>query len=46
MMTTNHIDHLDPALIRAGRAGKKIELPHANEDAIFRLFSMVFRVCP
>lgn len=43
MMTTNHIYHLDPALIRAGRADKKIELPHADKDVIFRLFCMVFK---
>ncbi|KAK0703077.1 hypothetical protein B0T26DRAFT_598248, partial [Lasiosphaeria miniovina] len=32
MMTTNYIEHLDPALIRAGRADQKIELPNANKD--------------
>jgi chaperone BCS1 len=43
MMTTNHIDHLDLALIRAGRADKKIELPYADKEMIFRLFCMVFK---
>ncbi|KAK0609272.1 P-loop containing nucleoside triphosphate hydrolase protein [Bombardia bombarda] len=43
IMTTNHIEHLDPALIRAGCADQKIELPNANKDAVFRLFYMVFK---
>ncbi|KAK3384503.1 BCS1 N terminal-domain-containing protein [Lasiosphaeria ovina] len=43
MMTTNHIEHLDPALIRAGRADKKIELPHADKDVMFQLFCLVFK---
>ncbi|KAK0716738.1 P-loop containing nucleoside triphosphate hydrolase protein, partial [Lasiosphaeria miniovina] len=43
MMTTNHIDYLDPALIRAGRTDKRIELPHADKDVMFRLFCMVFK---
>lgn len=43
MMTTNHMDHLDPALIRAGRADKKIALPNADKDVIFRLFCMIFQ---
>ena len=43
LMTTNHIDHLDPALIRAGRTDKRIELPHADKEVMFRLFCMVFK---
>lgn len=43
MMTTNHLDHLDRALIRAGRVDKKIELPNADKDVMFRLFCMVFK---
>ena len=43
IMTTNHIAHLDAALIRAGRADMKIELPYANKDVIARLFRMVFK---
>jgi ATP-dependent 26S proteasome regulatory subunit len=38
MMTTNHLDHLDRAFIRAGRVDKKIELPNADKDMMFRLF--------
>ncbi|KAJ9137650.1 hypothetical protein NKR23_g8937 [Pleurostoma richardsiae] len=43
LMTTNHIEHLDPALIRAGRADKKIVLPRADKDVTFRIFCMVFK---
>jgi chaperone BCS1 len=43
MMTTNHLGRLDPALIRAGRVDKKIELPKADKDVIFRLFCMIFK---
>lgn len=43
IMTTNHIDHLDPALIRAGRVDKKIALPNADRDVMFRLFCMIFK---
>lgn len=38
MMTTNHLEHLDRALIRPGRVDKKIELPNADKDVMFRLF--------
>lgn len=37
------MDHLDRALIRAGRVDKKIELPNADKDVIFRLFCMIFK---
>ncbi|KAK4151938.1 putative mitochondrial chaperone BCS1-A [Chaetomidium leptoderma] len=43
MMTTNHLDHLDRALIRAGRVDKKIELPNADKDMMFQLFCMIFK---
>lgn len=43
MITTNHLDHLDRALIRAGRVDKKIELPNADKDMMFRLFCMIFK---
>ncbi|KAK4151487.1 putative mitochondrial chaperone BCS1-A, partial [Chaetomidium leptoderma] len=43
MMTTNHMDHLDPALIRAGRVDKKIALLNADKDVMFRLFCMIFK---
>ncbi|PVH98633.1 mitochondrial chaperone BCS1 [Periconia macrospinosa] len=42
MMTTNHIEHLDPALIRPGRVDMKIEFPLADEDVIGRLFFFVY----
>ncbi|KAH7010688.1 P-loop containing nucleoside triphosphate hydrolase protein [Microdochium trichocladiopsis] len=43
IMTTNHLDHLDQALIRASRVDKKIELPNADKDVMFRLFYMIFK---
>lgn len=43
MMTTNHLDYLDPALIRAGRVDRKIELPNADKDVMSRLFCMIFK---
>jgi ATP-dependent 26S proteasome regulatory subunit len=42
MLTTNHIDYLDKALVRGESADKKIDLPHA-EAMIFPLFCMVFK---
>lgn len=41
ILTTNHVDRLDPALIRAGRVDKRIRfrlLDHAMADAMFRNF--------
>jgi hypothetical protein len=38
-----NIAHLDAALIRAGRADIKIELPFADKDVTARLFCMVFK---
>jgi SpoVK/Ycf46/Vps4 family AAA+-type ATPase len=43
MITTNHLDHLDQALIRAGRVDKEIELPNADKNVMFRLFCMIFK---
>ncbi len=41
IMTTNHLYHLDRALIRAGRVDKKIKSPNTDRDLMFRLFCMV-----
>ena len=41
-MTTNHIERLDPALIRPGRVDMKLELYLANEDMINQLFYFVY----
>ncbi|PVH91525.1 putative mitochondrial chaperone bcs1 [Periconia macrospinosa] len=42
IMTTNHIERLDPALIRPGRVDMKLELFLANEDMINQLFYFVY----
>ncbi|KAF1950656.1 hypothetical protein CC80DRAFT_426524, partial [Byssothecium circinans] len=38
IMTTNHIERLDPALIRPSRVDMKVELHLANKDIINQLF--------
>ncbi|KAK1654592.1 P-loop containing nucleoside triphosphate hydrolase protein, partial [Colletotrichum phormii] len=42
IMTTNHIEHLDDALIRPGRVDKKIEFGPADAEVIRKLFCTVF----
>ncbi len=37
-MTTNHIERLDPALVRAGRIDERVELGYAAEDQLRRLY--------
>lgn len=37
-MTTNHVDRLDPALIRAGRIDERVELGPADADQLRRLY--------
>ncbi|KAI8308015.1 mitochondrial chaperone bcs1 [Colletotrichum sp. SAR11_59] len=44
IMTTNHIEHLDDALIRPGRVDKKIEFQLADADVIRKLFCTVFEL--
>ena len=41
-MTTNHIEKLDPALIRPGRCDVKVELKKASRDMAKRLFVNFF----
>jgi chaperone BCS1 len=43
VMTTNHLDRLDPALIRPGRADVKLAFGNATADQARRLFE---RFCP
>lgn len=42
-MTTNHIELLEAALIRAGHADSKVKLPNADKDVTSQLFHMVFK---
>lgn len=41
-MTTNHIEHLDSALIRAGCADVKVEFQLADRDMISQLFFFIY----
>lgn len=41
--TTNHVDRLDPALLRAGRFDIKIELNEFNHDEIKEYLTMLFK---
>jgi len=41
-MTTNHIENLDPALIRPGRCDVVVEIPHATPSQIRRMFRRFF----
>lgn len=43
IMTTNHIERLDDALIRPSRADVRLEFRLAGKDMITRLFCVVFK---
>ena len=45
-MTTNHVEHLDPALIRPGRADIRVEVQLANRDMISQLFIFIYSSGP
>lgn len=40
--TTNHIERLDPALIRPGRIDRKLEVAYADRDQLRRIFLRFF----
>jgi len=41
-MTTNHIEHLDPALIRPGRVDLKVYLGDADRDQVLQMFARFY----
>lgn len=43
IMTTNHIEHLDAALIRPGRIDMKLKLELTTRDVNAQLFASIFR---
>lgn len=46
IMTTNHIEHLDEALIRPGRSDKKVQFKLADQNISTQLFHTVFKQSP
>lgn len=46
IMTTNHIEHLDEALIRPGRSDKKVHFKLADQTILSQLFHTVFKQLP
>jgi chaperone BCS1 len=44
IMTTNHHEHLDPALIRPGRVDYKLEFQLASRDLCAAMFRNIFQV--
>ena len=43
VMTTNHLENLDPALIRPGRVDSSLEFKRCNKNAILEFFAHFFK---
>lgn len=46
VMTTNHVEKLDPALVRPGRVDRSLSVGYADNDQVARLFSLAYGACP
>ncbi|EED22750.1 bcs1 AAA-type ATPase, putative [Talaromyces stipitatus ATCC 10500] len=46
IMSTNHIDHLDEALIRPGRVDKTVLFKRADKNIVTKLFRTIFKETP
>ncbi|KAH8706063.1 putative mitochondrial chaperone bcs1 [Talaromyces proteolyticus] len=46
IMSTNHVDHLDEALIRPGRVDMTVQFKHADKDIVVQLFCNIFKETP
>lgn len=46
IMTTNHADRIDPALIRPGRVDKMVKFGLANREMVLRLFRFIYMPLP
>ena len=43
VMTTNHLENLDPALIRPGRVDSSLEFKRCNKNTILEIFAHFFK---
>jgi hypothetical protein len=43
ILTTNHLEYIDPALIRSGRIDLKLELQYCDRDMIRRMYKMFYK---
>jgi chaperone BCS1 len=46
IMTTNHLEQLDPALTRPGRIDRDLEFTHVKKDEIQKMFTLLYEDHP